>query len=289
MSANALYVVAYKLVRGTPTYKVFALNLNDLTNKIAPVTVAASHTLSDGTTIYNFDAAVQRQRPALLLSSGNIYAGFGSFCDAKASLSRGWLLGWQASTLAPLAANRLTDTLATGSFFLSAIWMSGWGIAAAPNSGNLFFTTGNSAQGTYDGVNNIQESVAKVDPQLVNLLGIFTPSIEDLLDKLDGDLSSGGVLLLPPQPGPFPALAVTAGKEGMMYLLNRASLGGFTPGGPDKVLDTKFIGLCWCGPSFFTGPDGVGRVVSSGGVDAPLNSAEIVVWKLQTSSTFALV
>ncbi len=143
--------------------------------------------------------------------------------------------------------------------------------------------------GTYDGVNNIQESVAKVDPQLVNLLGIFTPSIEDLLDKLDGDLSSGGVLLLPPQPGPFPALAVTAGKEGMMYLLNRASLGGFTPGGPDKVLDTKFIGLCWCGPSFFTGPDGVGRVVSSGGVGAPLNSAEIVVWKVQTSSTVALV
>ena len=288
VAANALYVVAYKLVRGTPTYKVFALNLNDLTNKIAPVTVAASHTLSDGTTIYNFDAAVQRQRPALLAASGIIYAGFGSFCDAKASLSRGWLLGWQASTLAPLAANRLTDTLATGSFFLSAIWMSGYGIAAAPN-GNLFFTTGNSAQGTYDGVRNIQESVAKVDPQLVNLLGIFTPSIEDLLDKLDGDLSSGGVLLLPPQPGPFPAQAVTAGKEGMMYLLNRASLGGFTPGGPDKVLDTKFIGPCWCGPSFFTGPDGVGRVVSSGGVGAPLNFAEIVVWKVQTSPTVALV
>jgi hypothetical protein len=286
VAANALYVVAYTLMSGTtPTYKVFALNLNDLKDKIAPRTVAASHTLSDGTTIYNFDAAVQRQRPALLAASSNIYAGFGSFCDAKASLSRGWLLGWQASTLAPLAANQLTDTLATGSFFLSAIWMSGYGIAAAPN-GNLFFTTGNSAQGTYDGVRNIQESVVKVDPQLVNLLGIFTPSIEDLLDKLDGDLSSGGVLLLPRQP-PFPPLAVTAGKEGMMYLLNRASLGGFTPGGPDKVLDTKFIGSCWCGPSYFTGPDGVGRVVSSGGGGA--NSAQITVWKVQTSPTVALV
>jgi hypothetical protein len=290
VAANALYVVAYTLMSGIPTYKIFALNLKDLTNQVTPVIVAASHTLSDGTTIYNFEAAVQRQRPALLAASGNIYAGFGSFCDAKASLSRGWLLGWQASTLAPLAANRLTDTLATGNFFLSAIWMSGYGIAAAPN-GNLFFTTGNSASGTYDGVRNIQESVAKVDPQLVNLLGIFTPSIEDLLDKLDGDLSSGGVLLLPRQPGPFPALAVTAGKAGMMYLLNRASLGGFTPGGPDKVLDTKFIGLCWCGPSYFTGPDGVGRVVSSGGVGAPfpLNFAEIVVWKVQTSPTVALV
>jgi hypothetical protein len=149
--------------------------------------------------------------------------------------------------------------------------MSGYGIAAAPN-GNLFSTTGNSASGTYDtydGVRNIQESVVKVDPQLVNLLGIFTPSIEDLLDKLDGDLSSGGALLLPRQPGPFPGMAATAGKEGMMYLLSRAGLGGFTPGGPDKVLDTEFIGPCWCGPSYFTGPDGVGRVVSSGGVALP--------------------
>ena len=145
---------------GIPAYQVFALNLNDLTDKIAPVTVAASHTLSDGTT-YNFNAQFQRQRAALLESSGIIYAGFASFCDFAADQSRGWLLGWQASTLAPLAANRLTDTLPTGSFFLSAIWMSGYGIAAAPNSGNLFFSTGNSGPGTYDGVRNIQESVVK--------------------------------------------------------------------------------------------------------------------------------
>jgi hypothetical protein len=57
------------------------------------------------------------------------------------------------------------------------------GSARGVHLGNLFFTTGNSAQGTYDGVRNIQESVAKVDPQLVNLLGIFTPSIEDFCDR----------------------------------------------------------------------------------------------------------
>ena len=174
VAAQTLYVVAYTLMSGIPTYQVFALNLNDLTDKTAPVTVAASHTLSDGTT-YNFNAQVQRQRAALLESSGIIYAGFASFCDFSPDQSRGLLLGWQASTLAPLAANTLTDTLATGSFFLSTIWMSGYGIAAAPNSGNLFFSTGNSGPGTYDGVLNIQESVAKVDPQLVNLLGMFTP------------------------------------------------------------------------------------------------------------------
>ena len=289
VAANALYVVAYTLMSGNPAYQLFALNLNDLTNKIAPVTVAASHTLSDGTT-YNFNATYQRQRPALLLSSGNIYAGFGSFCDLPPSKSRGWLLGWQESTLAPLAANRLNDTLATGSFFLSSIWMSGFGIAADP-SGNLFFATGNSGPGTYDGVRNIQESVVKVDPQLVNLLGIFTPESENLLDEADGDLGSGGVLLLPAQPGPFPNLAVAAGKQALMYLLNQASLGGFTPGGPDKALDEKTIGSCWCGPSFFTGPDGVGRVVSSGGALFRRRgvNTEIAVWKVQTSPTVAFV
>jgi hypothetical protein len=287
VAAQTLYVIAYTLVSDTPTYQVFALNLNDLTDKIAPVTVAASHTLNDGTTTYNFNATYQRQRPALVESFGIIYAGFGSFCDFSPDQSRGWLLGWQASTLAPLAANWLTDGLSTANYFLSSIWMSGYGIAASPGSGNLFFSTGNSGPGTYDGVRNIQESVVVVDPQLVNLLGGFTPSNEDLLDQSDGDLGSGGVLLLPPQPGPFPYLAVAAGKAGTMYLLNRPNMGGFTPGGPDNVLDEQTIGPCWCGPSYFTGPDGVGRVVSSGGIDP--NSAVIAVWKVQTSPTVALV
>jgi hypothetical protein len=112
-AAQTLYVV---------TYQLFALNLSDLTNKIPPVTVAASHKLSDGTT-FNFNAKYQRQRTGLLLSFGIIYAGFGSFCDLSSNQARGWLLGWQESTLAPLAANRLTDTLATdiGSFYLSSI------------------------------------------------------------------------------------------------------------------------------------------------------------------------
>jgi hypothetical protein len=133
VAAQALYVIAYTLMSGIPTYQIFALNLNDLTDRIAPVTVAASHTLSDGTT-YNFNAQFQRQRSALVESSGSIYAGFASFCDFSPDQSRGWLLGWQASTLLPLAANRLTDKLPTGNFFLSSIWMSGYGIAAAPIS-----------------------------------------------------------------------------------------------------------------------------------------------------------
>ena len=296
VAANALYVVAYTLISGNPTYQLFALHLNDLTDKIPPVTIAASHLLSNGTT-YNFNATYERQRPGLFLSSGIIYAGFGSFCDTCVGQTRGWLLGWQASTLAPLANNKLTDTLDSanifGQFFLSSIWMSGFGIAAAPTNGNVFFSTGNSGPATYDGVNNIQEGVVKMDSQMAKVLGIFTPSDVITLDAGDGDLSAGGVLVVPAQPGPFPSLAVAAGKAGTMYLLNRASLGGFTPGGPDNVLDEQTIGPCWCGLSYFTGPDGVGRVVSSGGMEStggvPSNLAEIGVWQIQTSPTVAFV
>ncbi|MGH6850947.1 MAG: hypothetical protein ACREDD_10945, partial [Methylocella sp.] len=154
----------------------------------------------------------------------------------------------------------------------------------------MFFSTGNSGPGTYDGVRNIQESVVKVDPTLVNLLSIFTPSDENDLDDLDYDVGSGGVLVVPAQPGPFRHLAVAAGKEGTMYLLNRPNLGGFSgAAGPDYVLDEETIGQCWCGPSYFTGPDGIGRVVSSGGSTTTSNSAEIIVWEIQTSPTVAFV
>ena len=293
VAANALYVVAYTLISGNPTYQLFALNLNDLTNIIAPVTITASHTLSDGITTYYFNATYERQRPGLLLSFGNIYAGFASFCDFSVSQSRGWLLGWNASNLAPLAANTLTDTQATdaSSFFLSAIWMSGFGIAAAPTSGSLFFSTGNSASGTYDGVTNIQESVVKLDPTLKTVMSLFTPYDVDTLDSNDEDVSAGGVLVVPTQPGLYPHLAVATSKSGTMYLLNRASLGGYTgPNGPDNVLAEQQIGLCWCGPTYFTGPNGVGRVVSSGGSTTTSNSAQITVWKIQTSpTTIALV
>ena len=60
------------------------------------------------------------------------------------------------------------------------------------------------------------------------------------------------------------------------------------PAAPTTSSTQRSIGLCWCGPSYFTGPDGVGRVVSSGGVGG-LNTAQIVVWKVQTSPTVAFV
>jgi hypothetical protein len=107
--------------------------LTTLADAIPPVVVTTSHKLTDGAT-YTFQASKDRQRAALLEVKGNIYVAFASFCELFANVSRGWVLGWNASKLSPLTANRLNDDLApsaSNNFFLSSVWMSGGGLAAA--------------------------------------------------------------------------------------------------------------------------------------------------------------
>ncbi len=284
LSSNTLYVVIYTQDSTGPAYRVHALDLGSLTDKVTPQVIVASHTLLDGST-FNFNATYQRQRPGLLLANGNIYVGFGSFCDFAANLSRGWLLGWSTGSLTPLPANQVFDIQATSpdSFFLSSIWMSGYG-PATDDSGNVLFVTGNSDYSgtTYDGVSNIQESVVKVSSDLTTMLDLFTPSNQASLDETDADFGSGGVLVLPDQTGSTPHLAVAAGKVGSLFLMNEDSLGGYSTK-KNNVLGTYPIGNCWCGPSYFVDPsDGLGRVVTSGG-------RTVIVFKVQTSPTAALV
>ncbi len=283
LSSNTLYVMVYtRGSKAVPIYQLHALDLGSLTDKVPPQTVAASHTLSDGTT-FTFNATYQRQRPGLLLANGSIYAGFGSFCDFGANLSRGWLLGWTAGSLAPFPSNQIFDMQASSpdSFFLSSIWMSGYGLAA-DDQGNILFVTGNSDYSgtTYDGVTNIQESVVKVSSTLTDVIDVFTPSNQSILDQYDADFGSGGVMVLPDQPGAAPHIAAAAGKDGNMYVMNEDNLGGYNPN-QNNVLGTYSVGGCWCGQSYFVDADGIARIVSSGGSVAG-------VWKLQTSPSYAL-
>ena len=221
--AGLLYVIAYVMDGVTPIHQLHMLDLSTLQDKIPPVTITASNTLADGST-YTFDSSVQRQRPALLQASGNIYAGFGSYCDFKSSHSRGWVLGWRQSTLAPLTNTPLlSKTQATSTFdcyfhapwtsnhpcYLASVWMSGYGLAT-DSSGNLFFTTGNTGVSDagvsfYDSVNDIADTMVKLAPDLGKVVDFFTPANVSALDQVDSDFGSGGTLVLPDQPGPTPA------------------------------------------------------------------------------------
>ena len=254
LSRGWLYLIAYTQDATGPTYRLHALSLTTLADAIPPVVVAATQTLTNGSS-YAFDAAHLRQRPALLEANNAIYAGFGAFCDVFASLARGWVLGWTADTLQPLnisgsgqPTGELTNRLAAAptNRFLSSVWMSGAGLAA--DTQGVYFITGNAdASGTtYDGINAVENSVIKIGFSTAVQLDLFTPSNVAVLDQQDQDFSSGGIMLLPSLGASVPPLATAAGKIGTLYLLNRNNLGGYTPGGPDKVYASENVGRCWC-------------------------------------------
>jgi hypothetical protein len=293
-ASQTLFVIAYVNVNPgvnpvSPAYFLHALNLVTLTDKVSPLKVAASHSLTTGA-VFTFNATNQRQRAGLLFANNSVYAGFTSFCDFAPNQSRGWLLGWSwnGTTLTVLPANQLDDRQsAPSTFFLDSIWMSGAG-PASDESGNVFFSTGNSdgpsaktstwtdttpCLGTATGTvptnvpcSNIQESVVKINGHLTGIDGLFSPnahygsfSPDTLqLDQKDEDLGSGGVLLVPQRGIAF--LAAIAGKDGRLFLLDRRAASGL------KLLQLRQTGLgCWCAPSYFTGTDGVGRIVASQG------------------------
>ncbi|MDQ6665533.1 MAG: hypothetical protein M3Z23_14215 [Acidobacteriota bacterium] len=273
LSHHAIYLISYTKIKERPAYLLYAVDLSTLGDQARPVVVSASHTLADGSA-FVFNAANQRQRAALLLANGNVYAGFASWCDHPNG-SRGWLLGWRAFDLKPLAANILDDRLATSPVsHLSSIWMSGYGMAADA-SGHLYFATGNSNEGTHNSSSNLSESVVKVAADLTHVAAFFTPSNVNFLDQRDIDLGSGGVLLLPDQPGKIPHLAAAAGKDGRMFLINREHLGGFSAT-TDNNLGTYSIGSCWCGQSYY-----LNNIVSSG-------DNQIGVWRVNTSPKLSL-
>jgi hypothetical protein len=102
------------------------------------------------------------------------------------------------------------------------------------------------------------------------------------LDQHDLDYGSGGLMLLPPQSVSSNNLAVAGGKIGILYLLNADNLGNGAPNFTGKAMGQANIGGgCWCAPSYFTGSDGFGRVVTSGGNN-------VIVWEVEGGTTVHL-
>jgi hypothetical protein len=265
---KALYLVAYIYDSGAPQWRVYKLDLATLKDLTPPVEVRASGNLADGTT-FVFNARNARQRAALLLSNHIVYAAFASFCDIEPDKSRGWILGFHDDDLRSLDNATLTNRLvsSSGQFFLTSIWMSGYG-PSADSKGNLFVVTGNSdpSRNSYDGEYNLQHSVLKLSADLASIDGYFTPSDIWPLEQKDMDFGSGGVMVIPDHVNShYTRMAVATGKAGRMYLLNRDDLGGYNRDDRERVIEYHDIAGCWCGPSYFKGDDGRGRIVSSAG------------------------
>ena len=116
------------------------------------------------------------------------------------------------------------------------------------------------------------ESVLRLRPTpgTMTVVDSFTPFDFKNRNNFDLDLGSTGVTLLPAFPGTaHPNLAVQADKSGTIRLLDQDNLGGFNPGGPDRVLQ-EFVanpqGLIYSSPVYFDGKvyiQGVGDVIKA--------------------------
>ena len=266
-SLNALYVVADTFQSSSDTFTLHAVALNNGNDLVTPVPIGFTVPLQHGKT-WTFNPKYQLQRAGLLESGGSIYVTFGSNGDIDPDISRGTIVRYDATTLAPQNAHitdRLSLSPSTVDYYLSSIWQSGYA-PAADAKGNVYFSTGNSDwyQPSLSGGNR-PESVVKLSGDLMHMLSAFTPQDYFQLDGYDADLGSGGLMLLPQQAGRFRNLAVAGGKDGRLFVMNQDHLGGYAPSGPDDVLQIVNQGGCWCGPAYFVGGDNKPRVVTGGG------------------------
>jgi hypothetical protein len=100
------------------------------------------------------------------------------------------------------------------------------------------------------------ETVLKIAPDGSTVVDSVTPNDYQTLNNSDLDLGSGATLIFdepgtPGHPQPW-HLAVEAGKTGRVYLIDRDAMGGYTAGGPDKMLQTVTLGGpgVWGSPAF---------------------------------------
>ena len=196
---------------------IHRLHMLDVTTgaEVQPGPVVITATVAgtgDGSTTVTFNNATQLSRTGLLLSNGNVYVSYASHCDAAPF--HGWIFAYNASSLAQTAVFLSTPNGSEG-----GIWNSGAGLAA-DSSGNIFAVTGN---GTFDS-KDYGDTILKLNPSTLAVTDYFTPYNQATLNTTDGDLGSGGILLLPDQPGTFSHELIEAGKRSTIYLINRDQL-----------------------------------------------------------------
>ena len=210
---NTIFVVAKTQEAGGYVFRLHALDVTTGLDKAIPAVISGSVATTSGVT--QFNAGPQMQRAGLLLSNGNVYVAFTSNgCDYGAT---GWIMAYDENTLSQTAIfNDDADQNFGGS-----IWQSGKGLAA-DGAGNIFFATANGVANPSAG--DFGESIVRLTGSL-NYTDYFSPNIYAYLNSDDYDIGSGGVILLPDQPGLAPHLLVGGGKEGTVYLLNRDNLG----------------------------------------------------------------
>ena len=231
-ATGTLYCLA-KTTEGTSYFqRLHALDITSGQEKLGgPVVIDATVLgTGDGSVggSIRFNQERHLNRPALLLASGYLYLAFGSQGDQRPY--HGWVLSYDAATLQQVASFNVTPSGWGGS-----VWESGQGLAL-DESGYIYFMTGN---GTFDmnaGGKNCSSCFIKLSTPDLNVVDWFAPYNQNDLNVNDFDLNSSGPLLLPG----FNRL-VGGGKEGILYVLDRAHMGHFQAGSNSQIVQNVQI------------------------------------------------
>jgi Immunoglobulin domain len=238
---------------------------------------------TNGTSVV-FDPKQYKERAALLLLNGIIYTGWASHCDDRPYT--GWIMGYSETTLAQTSVLNVTPNGNEG-----AIWMAGAGLAA-DSSGNIYFLDANgdfdttvNAQGfPSDGdYGNAFMKLSTTGNQLA-VADFFEMDNEASENGSDTDLGSGGTIVLPDLTdgsGNTRHLAVGAGKDSNLYVVNRDSMGKFSANNSTiyQELAGALPGGVWAMPAYFN------NTVYYGSVGSPIQAFTITNAKLSTSAT----
>lgn len=224
---GTMYFVA-RSTTGNSTGSTFvqylhAINIvdgNDVAGSPAIIT-ATSNGRGGGSVngVITFDAQRQNQRQGLTLLNGIVYMTFSSHCDWGPY--HGWILGYDAATLAQRIVYNATPTGDAG-----GMWESGTGMAADA-AGNLYVVTGNGTVGVAGDPTNLTnrgESALKLtlSGSTLRVASYFTPNNYEFLNNNDLDYGGMGAFLIPNS-----GYYLTGGKDGNLYLLNKDAMGGY--------------------------------------------------------------
>ena len=246
-------------------HRLHALDITTGQEEFAgPVEIAATYpgvgdNSSNGQVV--FDPKQYKSRPSLLLLNGVVYTGWGSHCDFRPYT--GWLIGYDRLTLKQLSVFNFAPN-GNG----AALWNAGGGIAADSVTGRIFVAVSNGTFDTSLAANGFPNR-ADFGNAFVKLTAVnnqltpedyWTMSNTVTESAQDQDLGSGGVMLLPDlknAAGQVVQLGTGAGKDGHLYVFNRANLGKFNPQQNDNALYQELPGaldgVVFTSPAWFNG------------------------------------
>ena len=260
-AAGTIYLVAMSKTTANSSYhqRLHALNVTTGAEQTgSPVDITATYPTLGGTA--TFDPAQYEERAALLLSQGVIYTSWTSHCDVPPY--SGWVIAYNQSSLTRAGVfNAAPNSGGAG----PAIWMSGGG-PAADDAGNVYLLTANGAFETALDVLGFPNQSDYGNSFLKLSLSNGSFSVTDYFSMYntvsqsgaDMDLGSGGVVLLPDLTDSGAAtrhLAVGAGKDGHLYVVDRDSMGKFHSSGNNIWQDLAGVlgGGIWSTPAYFNG------------------------------------